>query len=159
MHLKKDLKNSKTDLGSQILDHTSAVGSNLWFLLSNRISQRSAVGMDIGSDLTLELSQANKTGQMWYLRNHLHITPSSRGYMLAQYPFVSKLEDELSATGNSKRRYRGVLAWQRTKRDPKLLPVRDITLNNVSHVSWSDTCDIKALCSFWLENYPANIRL
>ena len=56
--------------------------------------------------------------------------------------------------------YESVLAWQRTERDPKLLPVRDITLTNkLVTCVLSGPCDTKALCSFWLENYPANIRL
>ena len=43
---------------------------------------------------------------------------------------------------------------------PKLLPTREITLTKklVTYVQ-SGPCDTKALCSFWLENYPANIRL
>ena len=87
MHYKKDFNNSKTDLLSDRITHMTL--DRISDLLSNWISHRSAVGMDIGSDVRLELSQANETGQMWYLRNHKHITPSSRGYMLGLYPFVS----------------------------------------------------------------------
>lgn len=81
MHYKKDFNNSKTDLLSDRITHMTL--DRISDLLSNWISHRSAVGMDIGSDVRLELSQANETGQMWYLRNF------SRGYMLGLYPFVS----------------------------------------------------------------------
>ena len=75
MHYKKDFNNSKTDLLSDWITHMTL--DRISDLLSNWISHRSAVGMDIGSDVRLELSQANETGPMWYLRNHKHITPSS----------------------------------------------------------------------------------
>ena len=46
------------------------------------------------------------------------------------------------------------------RESPKLLPVREITLTNkLVTCVLTGPCDTKALCSFWLENHPAQHRL